>query len=105
MFSFDHWAEWLKGRGEQLGREGVAVTFHDTRATLECQSNPGFALDLEYPGRVGSISFWKAGVCDYEIINTSTNKFEADEAMLEANDETVAALFARFMAHFHCGTS
>lgn len=100
MFAFDHWADWLKIQADTLKGDSLTVAYRDTRDIPECASNPSFGLDVTSPERLGSIGFWKVGLCDYQIIDIATEEFVANESMLEANDETVAALFARFASFF-----
>lgn len=100
MFAFDQWAEWLAARADDFQREGLKTTYLDTRAVSECASNPAFGLTIETGRRVGSIRFWRVGLCDFEVLEKSTAEMLANETMLDANDETVSSLVARFTAFF-----
>lgn len=100
MFAFDQWAEWLESKTSDLEREGFATAYRDTRAVPECASNPAFGIDVETPTRLGNISFWRNGLCDFQVLDTSTKELVADEHMLDANDETVSNLFFRFISFF-----
>ena len=100
MFAFDHWADWLKSRTNELECDGYTTTYRDTRTNPECASNPAFGLDVETPNRLGSISFWRNGLCDFQVLDTSTKELVADERMLDANDQTVSTLLSRFVSFF-----
>jgi hypothetical protein len=39
-------------------------------------------------------------MCDYEVMETSSRDFIANEAMLEANDQTAPVLVAQFWSFF-----
>ena len=84
MFAFEHWADWLKSKASALSDKGLTCTYGDTIDVPECASNPGCELRVTSSEWLGSFRFWKAGTCDYEIMDTSTNEFAADEAMLRA---------------------
>lgn len=98
MFAFDQWADWLKPKGEALANSGAAVSYVDTRIHPECQYNPAFGLDIETPHRLATIRFWQNGLCDFEVVDISTEKWLAREFMLDANDQTVPGLLERFMS-------
>jgi len=100
MFAFEHWADWLKSKASALSDKGLTCTYGDTIDVPECASNPGCELRVTSSEWLGSFRFWKAGTCDYEIMDTSTNEFAADEAMLRADDDTVPDLLARFLSFF-----
>jgi len=100
MFAFDQWADWLRSRTNHLERDGFTTRYRDSRTIPECASNPGFGVDVETPERSGNISFWRNGLCDFQVLDTSTKELVADEHMLDANDETVSNLFSRFVSYF-----
>ncbi len=100
MWAFDNWAAWLKSETLRLEGKGFACTFRDGRLVPELALNPSFSLEVATPSRLGRICFWRCGTCDYEVLDTCTGKFVADEAMLDANDESVPALVAQFILYF-----
>lgn len=100
MLDFDHWADWLKANRDTLQRDGLATVYQDTRPLPECALNPCFGIDIETPQRVGTIRIWQVGLCDYQVLDFSTEALVADEHMLEANNETVPKLIATFISLF-----
>jgi len=100
MFAFDRWADWLKSRTDELGADGFMATYYDTRTVPECASNPKFGLEAETAERLGNISFWRNGLCDFQVLDKTTKELVANEAMLDVNDDTVANLFSRFISSF-----
>lgn len=100
MFAFNVWAGWLKTKADVLGREGVVCVYSDTISNPECARNPGFSIEVEGVQRVGRLCFWRGGTCDFEVLDTSTRRFVANVATLEANDQTVPVLFAQFISFF-----
>ena len=100
MFAFDHWADWLESKAAEWSRENLTRTYGDTRSAPECASNPAFSIQVRSPERIGRLSFWRNGMCDYEVMETSSRDFIANEAMLEANDQTAPVLVAQFWSFF-----
>lgn len=101
MFSFDHWADWFNDKvGELDSDRFVLVKSHDTREIPECRSNPSFGLQLDSDDRIGFIGFWKNGLCDYLVLDVHSEEELANEAGLEASDETIPSLFANFLSYY-----
>ena len=101
MFSFDHWADWFNDKvGELDSGQFVLVKPHDTRGIPECGLNPSFGLHLDSEIRIGFIGFWKNGLCDYQVIDVRSEVDLANEAGLEASDDTVQTLFSNFLSFY-----
>lgn len=98
MFPFDNWADWLQAKAGELNRESLICTYGDTRGIPECASNPACSIEVTSAKRVGRLSFWQGGTCDYEILDSSTYEFVANEAGLEANDDSIVSLVDRFLS-------
>jgi hypothetical protein len=96
MFAFDRWADWLKSEAEALRRDGLSCEYRDNRDVPEAASNPSFGLEVETARSLGWLRYWKLGTCDYQLMDKATGELTANEAMLDANDETVTGLFTRF---------
>ncbi len=100
MFTFDRWGDWAQTQVAVLVEDGVAAVFKDGRQKTELASNPSYFVEIETANRLGSIGFWKNGLCDIEVIDTTTAAYVDSAAMLEATDETVPDLFKRFVVAF-----
>ncbi|HVH48999.1 MAG TPA: hypothetical protein VM760_03860 [Sphingomicrobium sp.] len=103
MFAFDEWAEWLKSESDKVQGSGPACHYSDNRDLPEAASNPSFGIERETLKCLGSLRFWKCGTCDYLVFEKATGNEIANEAGLDANNQTVAALFARFNSLFDDG--
>ncbi|MBC7521290.1 MAG: hypothetical protein H7268_09390, partial [Sandarakinorhabdus sp.] len=97
MFTFDKWGDWAEARAAVLVGEGIAVVFRDGRQISELASNPSFLIEISTVSRVGYIGFWRNGLCDIEVIDTSIDAHVENASMLKATDETVPDLFERFL--------
>ena len=100
VFTFERWADWLRSKAVELNGKNVACTYRDTLGIPECASNPAFSIEVATPQILGRLSFWKGGTCDFEVMDISTCNFIANEAGLDANDETVEGLVARYLSYF-----
>lgn len=96
MFDFDHWAVWLQAKGEGLSRRTCSSTFKDSRNISAIASNPSFTLEVDTADRLGYISFWRNGLCDFEVVNATDGTHVDQGFMLDATDTTVPSLFERF---------
>jgi len=100
MFAFKLWADWLKSKAAEVSDERLTCTYRDTIGIPECALNPAFSIEVWSPERMGRLSFWRGGTCDYEVLLISTGDYVANEAGLVANDATVEVLVARYLSLF-----
>ena len=98
MFAFDQWGDWAEAHAVAMRRQGVEVVFKDGRKTPELAANPSFVVEASTSNRLGYIGFWKNGLCDIHVIDTTNDTLVENASMLEATDETVPHLFSRFGA-------
>jgi hypothetical protein len=97
MFSFDKWGNWVEAHAAVLVGDGIAAVFKDGRRVSELANNPSYVVEISTANRLGYIGFWRNGLCDIEVIDTSTDAHVENVSMLKATDETVPDLFERFV--------
>jgi hypothetical protein len=98
MFAFDEWADWLKSEADRLKSVGHSCRYSDNRRVAESASNPSFGIDTNTADRLGSLRYWKCGTCDLIVFDTASGHEIANEAGLDANNQTIATLFDRYKA-------
>ena len=94
--SFDRWAEWLQTQLVEMSHQGFDCAFKDGRSIPELALNPSYHIEVSAGNRFGYIGFWSNGLCDYEVFDGAQDGAVVSRPMLEANDETMPALFEAF---------
>lgn len=100
MLSFDHWAGWLQTKAEEARAVGFDSKLTRELPVPDTDAGRSVGLNVDWPdhGLFGCFVFWERGLCDFHV--QGMNGPIASEMMLEANDQTIPQIFARFMSFF-----
>ena len=91
MFDFQKWREWLKAAAGDLRGAGFATEWKPNDEHLRSTALSATGMD-----QIGCFRCFENGFVDYEVLDTETGLFVADEAMIAVNDENFADVFQKF---------
>jgi hypothetical protein len=91
MFDFNKWREWLKAKAEVLRGDGFVTEWKPHDQHLRATS-----LAATGNSRIGSFRSFENGLVDYEIMDTATKNWIANEAMIRVDDRNFAEVYEQF---------
>jgi hypothetical protein len=91
MFDFEKWREWLRVRANELRAAGFDAKWDGNDKHLRSTW-----ISVKTEGRIGDFRCYENKFVDYEILDTETDKWLANEAMIEVDDQNFAEVFQRF---------
>lgn len=95
MFDLHKWREWLREKADELNSQGFAAEWASNDEYLR-----GTALSVRTNLLIGDFRNYESGLVDYEVMDTETKEWRANESMIQVDDENFAEVFQEFLVIF-----
>src|SRR5689334_9958642 len=92
MFSFSRWDGWLSNKAIELRNAGLNAEHGSNDKYLR-----GSWINITHDDYIASFRLYGNAFVDYEILDTATKKWRANEAMIVITDQNFEKIFGQFM--------